>query len=197
MAEQKLSAIITLAIPKKDVFSGVISMKFSNTVKSVLPAAVLGCLTLGLASTPAAAASGPATANFNVNVTVLTTCSVKAADLTFGSYVGDKLDVTSAGITVTCSNGTPYNVGLDLGKNSGSGNTRYMLNTTDNKTTLGYALYSNAGDSTPWNNASGSTVAGVGTGSAQAALPVYGEIPAGEAVVAGSYADIIGVTVTY
>jgi spore coat protein U-like protein len=174
---------------------GVFSMKFSKYALSTLSAATLGFLALGVASTPAAA--GTATATFNVNAKVQTSCTVTAADLDFGIYTGIEKQVPGGGITVNCTNGTPYTIALDLGKHNGSGNTRYMLNKTDNKTTLGYQLFSENTYSTPWNSDSASTVSGTGNGSNQTALQVFGQIPGGEAVVAGDYTDTITINLSY
>lgn len=67
-------------------FTGALSMPYSNTVKSVLSATVLGFLTLGLASTSALAQANPATTTFGVSATVLKDCIVSATNMAFGSY---------------------------------------------------------------------------------------------------------------
>jgi spore coat protein U-like protein len=62
---------------------------------------------------------------------------------------------------------------------------------------LNYGLFSNGTWTTNWGNTSGTNwVSGTGNGAAQG-LTVYGQIPAGQYVTPGSYADTIGVTVTY
>lgn len=167
-------------------------MKHLTALKSAMSAAALGCLALAVASVPAAAAT-TATTTFLVSATVETSCTVSAAPLAFGTYDGTALNKSSGGITVTCTDGTPYTIGLDEGLNGGSGNTRYMINGTN---TLAYQLFSDTNYSVPWGNTS-NTVASTGTGTAQTPFIVYGTIPAGEAVVPGTYQDTITATITY
>jgi spore coat protein U-like protein len=61
---------------------------------------------------------------------------------------------------------------------------------------LHYSLFSNAGYSTNWGNTTGSWVTGTGTGAAQT-LTVYGQIPASQHTISGTYTDTITATVTY
>lgn len=171
-------------------------MKCSNFVTSSLSAAALGFLALGLASTPAFAAT--ATGTVAVSVTVATNCTVSGDTLSFGTYNGAALTGTSSGLTVTCTNGTPYNIGLDGGINGGTaGGTLYMKLGSGTQT-VSYQLFSNSGDTTAWGSTIGTnTVASTGTGSAQTPFKIYGSIPAGQAVVPGAYSDTVTATVTY
>jgi spore coat protein U-like protein len=177
------------------VFTGALSMPYSNTVKSVLSATVLGFLALGLASTSVIAQTNPATTTFTVGATVLKDCIVTATALAFGSYTGAVNTPTST-VTVTCTNTTTYNVGLSAGLATGATvTTRKMQSGSD---LLPYALYSDSTWTTNWGNTVGTdTVARTGNGAAQA-LTVYGRIVAGLYVTPSiSYADTISVTVTY
>ncbi len=62
---------------------------------------------------------------------------------------------------------------------------------------LNYGLYQNATHATNWGTTTGTdTVPGTGNGAAQV-LNVYGQIPAGQLIAAGSYADTITATITY
>jgi spore coat protein U-like protein len=165
-------------------------MKSSKIALSTLSAAVLGFLALGFASTPAGAATSQAT--FNVTASVAATCSISANPLGFGAYTGVVNNATTT-LSVYCTNTTPYNVGLDAGLSGGTVTTRAMKSGTN---TLAYWLYSNAGMTTNWGNTTGSWVAGVGSGSAQT-ITVYGQIPAAEPMIIGSYSDTITATVNY
>jgi len=140
------------------------------------------------------ALAATATTTFQVTATVLSTCLVSATPLAFGNYSGAQTDATST-VSVTCTNTTPYNVGLDAGLSTGATvTTRAMQNGSN---TLGYALYSDSARTVNWGNTPGTdTVAGTGTGLAQT-LTVYGRIPAGSLPAPGAYADTITVTVTY
>jgi spore coat protein U-like protein len=176
------------------VLTGALSMQYQNTVKSLLSVAVLGFLTLGLASTSAVAQTNPATTTFGVSATVLKDCIVSATAMAFGNYTGAVNTPTST-VTVTCTNTTAYNVGLSAGLATGATvTTRKMQNGAN---LLPYSLYSNSVMSTNWGNTVGTdTVAGTGNGAAQA-LTVYGQIAAGLYVTPGSYTDTITATVTY
>lgn len=158
---------------------------------SWLFAAAVATIFLGVA--PALAAT--ATTTFTVTATVTATCLVSATNLSFGSYTGAVDDANSA-VTVTCTNTTPYNVGLNAGTATGATtSTRQMTGT--GSATLNYFLYQDSAYSTNWGNTVGTdTLSGTGTGLAQA-LTVYGQIPAGQYVTPGSYTDTITATVTY
>lgn len=136
-----------------------------------------------------------ATTSFAVTTTVQANCAVSATALAFGAYAGTTLTASST-ITATCTNTTTYNVGLNAGTGSGATvATRKM--TGPSASILNYKLYSDAGYATNWGNTVGTdTVAKTGSGAAQT-LTVYGQIPAGQYVTPGSYADTITVTLTY
>jgi spore coat protein U-like protein len=172
-------------------------MPHSNTVKSVLSAAVLGFLTLGVASTSANAQTDPATTTFGVSATVLKDCIVSATSLAFGNYTGALAQSTST-ITVTCTNTTTYTVGLSAGTTTGGTVTARLLAGQGPAagSTLAYSLTSVSYAGTNWGNTSPTWVSGTGNGAAQP-LTVYGQIAAGLYVTPGSYTDTITATVTY
>ena len=135
------------------------------------------------------------TVNFNVNARGSATCAITATPLNFGNYVGALLNATSA-ISVTCSSGTTYNVGLNAGTATGATVTARKM-TGPASSLIGYKLYSNSGHTINWGNTIGSdTVAGRGSGLLQS-LTVYGQIPAGESGGIGNYTDTITATITY
>lgn len=177
------------------VILGVISMRYSNTVKFTLSVAILGFMTLGVASTSAVAQTNPATTTFGVTATVLKDCIVSASALSFSSYSGAVDNATST-VTVTCTNTTTYTVGLNQGLTTGATVTTRQMAITPPAGGLAYALYTDSAHTTNWGNTSGSWVAGTGNGSAQG-LTVYGQIAAGLYVTPGSYTDTITATVTY
>ena len=168
-------------------------MKLSNTMKSALPAVALSLLALSLASTPAVAAT--ATTTFGVSATVQATCLVSATALAFGTYTGVVANSTSA-VSVTCTNTTPYNVGLSAGLATGATVSARKM-TGPASALLGYSMYSDSARTVNWGQTIGTdTVAGTGNGSAQA-ITVYGQAAAGQYVAPGAYADTITATVTY
>jgi spore coat protein U-like protein len=168
-------------------------MKITNTLKLSLAAALV-VLTLGFASTPASATT-TVTTTFGVSATVQSTCLISASALAFGTYTGVVANSTST-VSVTCTNTTPYNIALNPGTaTSATVTTRKM--TGPSSATLNYSLYSNSGMTTNWGQTTGTdTVSGTGNGSSQA-ITVYGQVPAGQYVTPGSYADTITASVIY
>ncbi len=169
-------------------------MKFSSTLRSALPAAILGCVALGLISTSAVAQANPATTTFGVSASVLKDCTVSATALAFGNYTG-AINSAQSAVTVTCTKSTTYTVGLGTGLASGATVTaRQMQNGV---ALLNYGLFSDAAWTTNWGNTLATNwVTGTGNGAGQS-LNVYGQIPAAQYVTPGSYTDTISVTVTY
>lgn len=154
-------------------------------------AAVAGIATL---VAPQTAGAATATGSMAVSSTIQASCSVSASALAFGTYSGSQLDATTT-VDVTCTNTTPYNIGLNAG--TGTGATVSSRKMTAGSTTLNYALYSDSGHATNWGNTVGTdTVTGTGTGASQS-LTVYGRIAGSQTSAPGSYADTITVTVTY
>ncbi|MDB5580994.1 MAG: spore Coat Protein domain protein [Bradyrhizobium sp.] len=121
------------------------------------------------------------------------TCSISPQGPSFGSY--DTLSpsaVESVGnISVACDATTSFTIALDTG--IGSFAQRTMAG---NAVPLRYNLYVDATRLIVWGDGSGSTgtVSSTATGGNFA---VYGRIPAGQNVTAGSYSDTIVVTISY
>jgi len=144
--------------------------------------------------TPVRAAT--TTTTFNVSLAITASCAVSATPLAFGSsgVIAANIDNTST-VSVTCTNTTPYNVGLDAG--AGTGATVATREMTAGGATVNYTLYQNPGRSTIWGNTVGTdTMGGTGNGSAQI-LTVYGRVPSQSTPAPGAYSDTITVTVTY
>src|ERR1700726_522658 len=112
-------------------------MKLSHVMKLSFPAVVLGFVALSLSTTPADAAT--ATTTFGVTATVQATCLVSATPLAFGTYTGALATSTSA-VSVTCTNTTPYNVGLSAGLATGATVTTRKM-TGPASATLNYAMF--------------------------------------------------------
>jgi len=161
-----------------------------KTATSVI---VLGFLALAFSSWHAIAAT--ATTTFGVSVTVQSACAASASSMRFGTYSGTAVNAAST-ISVTCTQSTPYNVGLSEGLAPGATvANRKMVG--PGFALLGYSLKPGNGGMSNWGHTLGvDTVSGTGNGSVQM-LPVVGEIPAGQNAQDGAYADTITVTVTY
>jgi spore coat protein U-like protein len=125
------------------------------------------------------------------------TCTINSASsLSFDSQGvgGENVDQTIP-IQVTCTRTTPYNIALDAG--TGSDATVATRKMTSGAATVIYSLYSDSAHSTVWGNTVGTdTVAATASGLRQNHT-VYGRVPAQGSPPAGTYADMITVTVTY
>jgi len=134
------------------------------------------------------------TTHFNLTVVIQNTCTISANPLSFGNYNGALLNATTT-ISVNCTNLAPYTVGLNAGTSTGATVTNRMM-TGPGGTLLNYSLFSNSTYTTNWGNSTGSWVTGTGTGGAQS-LKVYGQIPANQKRISGTYTDTITATITY
>lgn len=135
------------------------------------------------------------TTTFQVSATVLGDCAVSATALSFGDYdtvSGSALDGQST-ITVNCTSGTAYDIQLNPG--TGSGATVASRQMTLGSDVLEYTLYNDAARTTVWGESTGTVAA------TALATPtnhtVYGRVFSGQNVPAGTYWDIITVTVAY
>lgn len=135
------------------------------------------------------------TVTFTITAVVQPACTVASESLAFGPYAGVQKDGV-AGLTVTCTNTTAYNLGLSIGNGSGATiATRRM--TGPSSATLEYQMFQDSGRTTNWGETIGSdTETGTGTGAAQS-LYIYARIPGGQHVQPGSYADTIIATLSY
>lgn len=146
---------------------------------------------------PAAADAGTATTTMPVSMTITAGCTVTATSVAFGTQSTLSSAVTASGtLSVTCTNTTPYVVGLDQGSGTGA-TTAVRKMTGPSSATISYGLYQNSALTTNFGNTNGTdTLAGTGTGGGQT-ITVYGKVPAQTSPAPGSYADVINVVVTY
>ncbi len=131
---------------------------------------------------------------FVASAIVSSQCSVSAGTLNFGNagLLTSATDSSTA-VSVQCANGVPYQVGLGNGQNA-SGSIRRMRNATRYVT---YEVYRNSARTQRWGNTLNTdTVTGTGNGNIQN-LSVYGRVPAQTTPNAGTYTDVVVVTVTY
>ncbi|WP_198022842.1 spore coat U domain-containing protein [Methylosinus sp. LW3] len=134
------------------------------------------------------------TTTFTVSANVTSLCEVSALPMLFGNY-GGVLNQTTSALTVSCTNGTPYNVGLNQGLYGASTTTRQMK-AAGSSALLNYSLFQNSGYSINWDDVAPGWVSGTGTGAPQL-LTVYGQIPAGQFSTPDAYSDTITVTVNF
>jgi len=121
-------------------------------------------------------------------------CTGYASTLSFGSYNPTTPVSVTGTVTVTCSSGFAYHVGLNAGAGSGGTTTTRIMNSGSHL--MSYEMFQDAARTINWGNTPPSnTVNGTGTGSPRA-LTVYALLPAGQYVNPGSYTDTITVTIT-
>jgi spore coat protein U-like protein len=163
------------------------AQKFST---SLTVAALIAGLGLG------AAHATTQTTTFQVTAIIAATCNINsAANLDFGTYVGTQDDNTSV-ISVTCTNTTPYDVGLDAGTSVGATVTTRAM-TGPASALLHYALFRDSARTLNWGNTVGTdTLHVVANGLAQAST-VFGRVPGAQAPQPGGYTDTITVTLTF
>lgn len=157
----------------------------------------LGIATAGCLISPAAQAD-TTTTTFAVTATVLKACVVTANPLAFGTYdptAATPLDGSTT-LSVFCTVGSSFTVGLNTGTASGATVTTRRM--TNGANTLGYALYQEAARTNNWGNTPGTDTPLATTAPVlPSTLTVYGRIPANQNVPAASYTDTITVTVNY
>jgi spore coat protein U-like protein len=143
--------------------------------------------------------------SFTVSVTIAASCTISATPLAFVSpgALTANVDQTSS-ISITCTNTTPYTVGLDNGVNFSSG-TRRMKDTGAGTTFVNYGLYTDSAHTNAWTTTTTTTTCtggantcaiGTGTGSNQP-ITVYGRIPPQTAPAPATFQDTVTATVTY
>jgi spore coat protein U-like protein len=158
--------------------------------------ASLGVLIFGAS----AASAATATANLNVSANVAVNCTVTAGTLAFGSYdpvvthSSANLDASGT-FTVACTRGAS-GVTIDLGQGMHYASGRRM---DASGTYLAFELYSDSGRSSVWGSTSGGAAVAVSAPSSKdpVTYTVYGRVPGGQDVPAGSYSDTVVATVNF
>ena len=134
-----------------------------------------------------------ATSEMPVTLEITGTCSVRASDLSFGSYLANASTPLAGQTTLVleCTSGVDVEIGLDAGQSAGATvQDRRMMSGTD---ALRYGLYQDAARVQVWGDTTGvDTVHLQGSGTPQN-VTVYGQVPARQSVPAGQYSDTITV----
>ena len=133
-----------------------------------------------------------------VSAITLNSCAVVALPLVFGTLnqLGGATTDSQTTVTVTCTPGVSFDVGMDLGAHA-SGGVRQMQSPLGGHI-VPYRLYSNASRTVAWGSTTGSnTVAGTAA-LVPVLLTVYGRVAGDAALVpADAYTDLVTVTVTF
>jgi len=143
----------------------------------------------------AGAASAQSTANLAVSADVSTVCNFTTTPLAFGEMALTGATPGTATISITCTGGGAYTVGLGNGLH----NVAAQRNLVSGANILAYDMFQDPARGTRWGDAGAGLVSGTGN-AAQQNLTVYGSITTGQALVADNgtpYTDTILVTLTY
>jgi spore coat protein U-like protein len=167
----------------------------------LLSAACALALGVTVPTADAAPLSTPVNASFNVTLTVRPECTISVAGMHFttvGVFTNPQLANTN--VSVTCTRGTPFNVGLDGGNVSGSSvNDRTMKGTGTNPDLVHFQLLCQDPQcsATNWGNTQGTdTFSGVGGGTE--VIQVTGTIaPPASPLTPDNYSTTITATVWY
>jgi spore coat protein U-like protein len=161
-----------------------------------LAAGVAASILIGSTITNCPVQAATATSTIAVTATVLAFCTVTAAPLAFGNYSSTQVDATTL-LTVLCTPGTTYTLGLDQGVGTGATVAVRLMAGALTGSTLAYTIYSDTARTTVWGNTVGSnTVAGTGSGLPQI-LTGFGRVPSAQLSAPGAYTDTVTATVTY
>ncbi|HZG21966.1 MAG TPA: spore coat U domain-containing protein [Herbaspirillum sp.] len=164
-----------------------------NAKKNRFVAATVAAVVL--ASSAPASFAATASGTLTISASVVAACTVVGSTIAFGAYTQSVVN-QSGTITVLCTNGTAYNVGLDAGTGTGATVANRKMSAAGGGT-LNYALYRDAARTNNWGSTIGTdTATGTGSGLTQT-LTVYGQIAAAQTPLAGAYSDTVTVTLTY
>jgi spore coat protein U-like protein len=158
--------------------------------------AALGALVLGSAlAAPLAADALTATGTMTVTTSVAASCTASATTADLGVWTYTAASTGSSTITVTCTQGAAVSsVGIDNGLFMVAG-VRQMrgAGTAD----IAYGVYQDATFATAWTNAAWPALGTYTAVVAPAIFTAYVKAPPGTNVIAGTYTDSVGITITY
>jgi spore coat protein U-like protein len=162
----------------------------------------VGLTAKALAGSPA----DPATATFNVSITIVKECAVSTApsNINLGTFGAVSLLTSNATATmsfsVMCSAGIPFTIGFSSGNDLSPGSTTHqMIGTGSNTHVVQYVLTdvtAGAGNTTPLSGSS-SLISGTGTGAALTKTIQAQVINYSTAVTPDTYTDVVTLSVSY
>ena len=136
------------------------------------------------------AATGTASTEFKVKITVNESCKFTAAQDVQFSPVDRSTNMTSTAtgqLNITCTLSTPYKIAL-------AGNGEMSSMTAGSQSKVPYTLYQDSANTTQWDVKN--LLSSTGSGKDQL-IPVYAKLAGNTNVEAGDYVDTVVATVTY
>lgn len=173
-----------------------------------LRSSALSALALGLALAAGSASAANTTGSFDVSATVGGSCVIAAADtIGFGTYdptaahASTNLDAQGK-VAVRCTAGSSdVKVALDDGINADAGSTAGapLRRMNSGANFISYGIFQDSGRANVWgaDAATESNIASFASSLVPVELVTYGRIPGGQNAAIGTYADTVGVNVTF
>lgn len=152
----------------------------------------------GVVFTGRMAMAATETGTLTVSATVIATCTIGDGAIAFtgydpvGVHAAAALD-SSTTLSVQCTNGTPYSIGLNAGANP-NGAVRRMLRATGTEY-LTYELYSDSNRTAVWTDAA--PLSGTAASNSAFNVTVYGRVPQAQDVPIGTYNDSVTATINF
>ncbi|BCX17722.1 MAG: hypothetical protein KatS3mg117_1404 [Geminicoccaceae bacterium] len=140
------------------------------------------------------AEAGTDTGTLSVTATVTSNCSLSGGTLAFGTYVSGQttnLDVQGSINYVNCA---PGNITFELDNGANANGTQRRMKSGNNF--LNYEIYRTSARNSRWGTGQDAVQLQLLQGG-NGSVAVYGRIPAGQTVPAGSYSDTVTVTMTF
>jgi spore coat protein U-like protein len=135
---------------------------------------------------------------FTATATLTPACDVQATAMNFGTAANltANIDTTNT-VTVRCSSGTPYALGLNGGLSNAADPAQRKMTNPATSDAVTYGIYRDAARTQPWGaTAATNAVSATGNGSAQT-FTGYGRVPPQISVTPLDYNDTVIATVTY
>lgn len=169
-----------------------------NFLPSTLHRRLLASLAFGAAIAMSANVfSAQSTTTMDVSLTITAGCGITATAMTFPAPTALEELSTTAQINITCTDGTPFQIGLDAGAHSTDVASREIQD-AGTLETITYSIYQSGSHTVVWGNSPGDdTVDSSGSGFVQQ-FAAYGNIPVPATLpAAGTYTDTINAFVYF
>ena len=139
-----------------------------------------------------------ASAPFTVLAHNNSSCNISTTSMSFGTRADlNSAQTASNQISVTCTNGVKYSLGLNNGSNGGTSPTNRLMANSASGQKISYGIFQNSSLTQQWGSTAGADmISGTATGLTQV-YNAYGQIPVQSTPLGGSYADTVVITLTY
>ena len=137
-------------------------------------------------------------APFTVSALNNNSCNISATPMNFGSRTDlNAAQISGNQISITCTNGVKYSVGLSNGSNGGTSPTNRFMSNAATGQKISYGIFQNASLTQQGGLAAGADmISGTATGLTQV-YNAYGQIPVQVTPIGGAYTDTVVITLNY